>query len=599
MIGATARQLLVLLGILGAGLLLRLAYLSELRRAPDFPAPQVDADFHNYWARGIAFGDWNRPGGGPAPGIPTAPYFRPPGYPYFLALVYRLFGPGYLAPRLVQFGLGLLNVLLAFLLARRWYGPGIALIWAALMATYWIFIYFEGEFHAPVLTVCLLLSLTAVLAGWTTGPSWPRGLAAGLLAGLSALVRPNLLLLFPLGAAWGLWVMRGRHARRAVLAALLAFGAGGLAAIAPATIRNLRAAGEWVLISSNGGINLYIGNNASADGFCATAIDGLGPFKTCYDYPAIIAALEQQQGRRLTYGEVSGHFTRQALHFIRTQPGRAFGLTLRKALLFWSPWEHTHNKVVHCERHASRVLRAIPGNFALVLALAAAGAVAWVRERRRDAPRETADSAARRRHGQVTALIALLIGLYVLSVVPFFVAARYRVAILPFLLLFAAFALHHLYRTVRARAVRRALLWLAGIGAAFAVFSFDPFGYTPDVARWHYARGVAYNIRQEPARAVAEFEHAVRANPGFIQAHVDLGVALGMSGRIAASMPHFSAALRLDPNDVLAHLNLAIALEKAGRPAESAAHYAEVLRLRPGHPAAAEGLARTRRSEKH
>ena len=41
----------------------------------------------------------------------------------------------------------------------------------------------------------------------------------------------------------------------------------GLAlAVAPATLRNLAVSGEPVLVSSHGGLNLYIGNRAEADG---------------------------------------------------------------------------------------------------------------------------------------------------------------------------------------------------------------------------------------------------------------------------------------------------------------------------------------------
>ena len=36
------------------------AYLSDLRKDPFFSAPALDAELHDYWARGLAFGAWGR-----------------------------------------------------------------------------------------------------------------------------------------------------------------------------------------------------------------------------------------------------------------------------------------------------------------------------------------------------------------------------------------------------------------------------------------------------------------------------------------------------------------------------------------------------------
>ena len=75
------RQLAILGLILAVGLALRLAYLSERREAPDFDQPTADAAFHDYWARGLATGDWTPPAGENDPEISRVPFLRPPGYP--------------------------------------------------------------------------------------------------------------------------------------------------------------------------------------------------------------------------------------------------------------------------------------------------------------------------------------------------------------------------------------------------------------------------------------------------------------------------------------------------------------------------------------
>ncbi|KKM70123.1 hypothetical protein LCGC14_1443880, partial [marine sediment metagenome] len=160
------RDVLILGAILLLGLIVRGCYLSEIVENPDFEHPGVDAGFHDYWARALATGEWTPPEGLPDPQIRTTPFFRPPGYPYFLGLIYRLTGGSHLAARLVQMVLGLINCLLAALIARRWFGRMAGMIAAVAMAGYWGFVYFEGELHAVVLLITLLLAAIYLLGLW-------------------------------------------------------------------------------------------------------------------------------------------------------------------------------------------------------------------------------------------------------------------------------------------------------------------------------------------------------------------------------------------------------------------------------------------------
>ena len=55
------REILVLLAILAAGAFLRILYLSDLERDPLYSHPAFDAELHDYWAWGLASGDWSVP----------------------------------------------------------------------------------------------------------------------------------------------------------------------------------------------------------------------------------------------------------------------------------------------------------------------------------------------------------------------------------------------------------------------------------------------------------------------------------------------------------------------------------------------------------
>ena len=134
----------------------------------------------------------------------------------------------------------------------------VALILAAFMATYWIFIYFEAEFLEPVVSIFLILSLVYVLMTWTQKTPYWQVFGAGLLLGISALVRPNALLLLPVIGLWGWWILVRRGEKRRIPLTLVGLAVGTALTVLPATIRNYVVDRDFVLISSNGGINLFM-----------------------------------------------------------------------------------------------------------------------------------------------------------------------------------------------------------------------------------------------------------------------------------------------------------------------------------------------------
>jgi 4-amino-4-deoxy-L-arabinose transferase-like glycosyltransferase len=587
--------LVLLVGILVLAAVLRFVYLREVRAAPDFAFPQVDAEFHDYWARGLAFGTWELPAGKGDPRIQESPFFRPPGYPYFLAVIYKLAGPDYLTPRVVQVLLGLGNVLLAFWLVRKWLGQSVALVAALLMGTYWIFIYYEGEFLETPLMVCCTLLLLGLLFGWTERITFRRALAAGLVLGLSSLVRPNALIFLPAIAGWAYWIGRRQPTRRSFRLALGGLLLGCAVMILPATIRNYTVSGQPVLITSNAGINLYMGNNETADGRCPGSLPGLGKFKTCYDYPGIVANLEKRLGRRLNDSEVSSHFAGEAVRFMSEHPGRVVRLLARKALMFWGPLEVSHNKVEEAERDHSNVLSAIPGGFSVALALAITGAAVlfWGMRPPKGARGKRDRQLARRR--EFTVLVLLVIASWFLSFLPFFMAARYRVPIIPFLLAFGAYGLYSLGRFAVARDLKRLVLWGAIAVVVFLLVDQNWVGYRVDRARWHYARGMGYNASGELDLAMVEWGKALELNPTYVSAHVDLGIGLTLRGRHQEAYQHLRQAVQIDPNNAHAHFNLGAFLETQGRLDECREHYREALRINPAFRSAQEGLRRVTR----
>lgn len=578
-----SRELVALFCILIVGLILRGIYLREIVKKPDFVSPEIDAQFHDYWARGLAWGNWSPPTNLLDPEVSTSPYLRPPAYPYFLAIIYTIAGPSYITPRVVQMVLGLVNCVLAFILGRLLFRGWVGVTFAALMSTYWIFIYFEGELLAPVLSVFLSLCLILVLSFWRTKFTYLRTVAAGIVFGLSAVVRPNILLFGPVILAWGWWLKRRRADGRLLRVAVVGFVLGAAALIAPVTIRNYRVADDFVLITSNAGVNFYIGNNENAD--CVSpsipdikALTGKQGW-TCFDYPTIVRGVERLQGRQMKHSEVSAYFAGKAIEFIRENPTKALALLWKKILLFWGPAEVYNNKEIEYEREHSVILRYLP-RFPAALSLCIVG-IGLLCLDFRGGQKRGGECGSQAEQLEVCILVITFMVTHFVSYLPFFAAARYRVAIIPFLLLFASYGLYRIYQFIREHNLTASIFATVIVIGLYAIAARPFVPYEPSIARWHRYQGNAYLRNEQIDQAIEEYRKAVRLEPADHRTHARLGSAFFLQHNYDEAIIHWGEAVRLRPNDHETHALLGEVFAKQGNIDKAILHRSEVVRLRP------------------
>ncbi|HUW82808.1 MAG TPA: tetratricopeptide repeat protein [Phycisphaerae bacterium] len=580
----------VLIAVLLAAVLLRALYLREAVADPRFEHPGIDAAYHDHWATGLATGDWRVPTPYADPMIRQTAYLRPPGYPYFLAGIYTLFGPHHLAAAIVQMVIGVGNCALMFLFARRGFGRATAVVAAALMAVHWTFVYFEPVLLAPTLLITLTILLLYVLALWAEKVTVWRALAAGLLLGCAALVRPNVLLFAPVVVVWAVWAVAHRQGWRPFALATGALAAGSVAAIAPATIRNAVVARDFVPISSNLGINLYIGNSEVADGYVVDDLPGLGRFATCFDYRSVVRSVQQQAGRPLSDSEVSRYLAAKATDYIKTHPWQTLRLIGKRAFLFWGPREIAHNQTPHFDRMHSTALRLVPTNFPslLSLALVGAGLTFWqcrTRSRRQD---EKTPSEAQ---WSVLVLPVLFVLTWFVSFLPFFVAARYRVPIQPWLALFAACGLVTVARLFAARRWRMAGACIGVCAGLYLLANVNFGGYVADEANPHHQRAVAYQLGGQLDKAIDAYRRVLQLRPDHDEAHANLGVLLAARGQLDQALAHYNESLRVRGDRAEVHSNLAILLAQKGQIPQAVEHLRQALQLKPDYPEAHNNLA--------
>ncbi len=582
------RRELLLLGLvllLAAGV--RLAYLGELRGAPELRHPPVDGGLNLYWARSMVTGDWTPPPAarGRDPGIRATAYLRPPGYAFVLAGLYQLTGGEPLAIRALQMVGGVVAVALAWLLGRLLLGPPLALTWAALLGLDWHLVYFEGAIADAWLVVLLLLALLLALRAFAVRPGpWPA-MAAAVFLGLAALVRPNSLAAAPLLAAWALWLLHRRGKLRDAAGIAAVTVAAGALVLAPTTLRNWRVEHRFVPVSANGGLTLYHGNNDDSTGFSTSQVGAGTLFTSPWQIPDIVAGLERSLGRPMCFTDASRELGRRARAWIATHPGRAARLALRRAVLLAGPCEIAHSYAPAADRAHSVVLRALPVGWPLALAGALVGVVVLLRRRCRGGWAGPCFPAA----PATLAVAGLITVAWLASFLPFFVTSLYRTPMIPILLLGTAIALVQLALLARRDQPAAIVLGAAFLGlwllARVPVIPVDP-----GEAKRHEIRGTAWAFDGDLGRAEAELRAAVATGPASWSAHGGLGAVLLDEGHLDEAEAQLRQALADQPADTAARYNLGIVLAQRGAWHEATAALAAVAAAEPGNAAAHTNL---------
>lgn len=535
-------------GYLVAALLLiaaaaRVAHLVELRADPFVDRPIMDAEYHDLWARSILSGQ---------PYFVSPVFFRAPFYPYFLAMVYRILGTGPWGIRAVQMALGLVSLWLIYRIGRRLLGPRAGVIALGLATLYDLLPYYEGELLLPTVLIVLDLAAFDRLLHAADRRSTGSAALAGLILGLSAITRPNVLVVVPLLAIW-LW--RSQKSR----APAIAFALATLPLPLIVTGINWARGGDPVFIASQGGVNLYLGNNRASNGWSAVApgmrADWWGSYEDGLRIP------EAEAGRPLSPSEVSAYWTRRALHEIASAPGWWCGHLLKKAYLWFGAEELSNNRDLRFWKTRLPVIDALPLRYAVLAPLALAGF--FIASRQAAVP------------------LALFIVPYALSFVLFFVTSRYRVITVPFLCILAAAVLDR----IAADAAARRWKPLVRVGALVAVLTAFLSSNLAGVVQPTYAISYMEIGKREMERqawpdAVAAFRSALAQDPGNLDARHDLGVALREGGDPAAGLAELRAVAEAR-NDASSWNNAGLALAMLGRADEAEAAFQRAIERDP------------------
>jgi 4-amino-4-deoxy-L-arabinose transferase-like glycosyltransferase len=541
----------------------RLAYLLFYRaNDPLYEVPISDAKIYHDWATALASGA----------GWEQSAFYQAPGYPYLLSIFYRLFGAEPVVGYIMQMVLGLLSILLIFRIASRAYDRRAGLIAAALASLYGLHPYYETKLLTGTTSLFLACLLVDRLQ---SADEWPKELgylSAGLALGLASVVRPTFLLLIPLVA---FWIVADRSAawshrlRRALLCMLCA-----AAVIAPVTIRNYLVSGELVLISNNGGVTFYQGNNHRSWGlYSAPGMSG----KISHQREESREIAEEARGQPLTDAEVSRFYYGRGFAYIKEDPLRYLCLVAKKAFFALDDYEHPLECSPRLDGNPVRYL--LPLSFAPLLVLALMRIFSSQRVGRREI------------------LILFLLVPPAVTALLFFAASRYRLPATAPLLALAGCGLIALVERLRGGWRRCwAPLLLALLVATFSYVKLPPVGdkgYRAVSVSSATNIGYAYAKTGRLEQAVSAYRRAIEWNPAYPTAHHELGQVLMTLGRMNEAEESFNEAIRLKPGLAEAHFDIGNLYLKTNRLGQAARAFFDALRIDPQYEEAGNNLVGT------
>ena len=539
---------------------LRVAYALASRQSPFFDHLDLDSKFYDTWARQIAGGKW----------IGTEVFFMGPLYPYFLAVIYKVAGTGLVTVKIVQAVIGGFTAGGVFLLGRVVFNRTTGLV-AGLVAVFYVpFIYYDSAILLPVLATFLNTFMLYFLVVAIARRRRRSFLAAGLIAGVSAAGNASILAFAGVAALFVLFGSGGRFSNRVKMCAI--FAAGIAVIVVPITIRNAVVGGDFVPLTSNAGLNLYIGNHEASTGAYVKP-EGLD----VYADPEGNTIAEAAVGRALKPSEVSRWWAGRAMEYIKVNPGGFAANLLRKAFFFWSVYEVPQIEHLAFEKRYSALLRIPSPSFGIICPLGIMGIILALRKRKS------------------AMLLFLYILTYSVTIISFFVVARYRLPMVPALMTFAAFAITWLVAAgVRSR-WRELGAAAAGIVLLAVVVNTNFYRVNPlsGYAQSYNRLGIIYGQKGRPDDALESYRKALQLDPDIVPARVAVGILLSQAGKYAEAEKELRGAAALDPAYEKTFYNLGLVYSEEGRLDSALIMMQKALELDPDYGLARVGVAAT------
>ena len=542
--------------------LVRLIALTRLTSSPFLLPSGSDMHFYDDWAKQILHGQWTD----------HHAFYGLPLYPFLLAFFYRIFGYSPFVPGFFQACLDAGTSVLIYrivwqILCTKNRSKRVATVTAVGAGLGWGFFV-----PAQAYSIILMPTSLAVFVLWWliwqivrthAALSVSRSLIFGLVIGITAMGIATILVVVPL-FLWAIFVRplsipsrSGRSSFRSRTTAAFLFMVGILAGASPCWLHNYLVADDRVFLSAHGGINLWLGNNPDATGY--PRFPGLHAAQSQMLLDSVRIA-EAAAGRTLKRSEVSEYWSAKARSYIAENPIPWLKLMARKVANFWNAFEYDDVGAISALRERRIIF---PGlEFAAVAALALPGLLfgLWIFPNSRP--------------------VAAAIVLHLVAVLPTFVTERYRMGVVPGLLVFSAIGLSELWTDWSLGRFRRVIIYFITLLIALWLVTIPRTEPGLWAVRFYNAGRAALDAG-DLARAQELLSHARIYAPDSAEVNFVLGNLRLAQGNRPEAFSFYSAVLLMDPAHKGALTNIGVMALDDGKFAEAAGYFRKALEQKP------------------
>lgn len=316
--------------------------------------------------------------------------FRPPLYPLFLSLLYSLHFNLFFI-RITQTLISSITVIFIYLLGKKVFNKKIGIISGLISSFYPFFIFYTGFLLTETLFIFLTVLSIYFLVGAFENEKNILSIKTGITMGLAGLCRPAIELFFPLSI---ILILSDRAKsikirwKKVILISIFF-----TLTLSPWVIRNYKIFGKFIPGTTMGGWVFWEGNNPESIG---------GP---CHYFPKNILQMEEIKRDKFLY--------RKTIEVIKDNPGRFLWLLKNKFIRFW-------NVVPNASQFQKPLYRLLSiFSFGVLLPFFILGFLTTFKNKK-------------------AIPMHLLIIFFTLFHMVFLASIRYRVAIEPFYIIFAA-----------------------------------------------------------------------------------------------------------------------------------------------------------------
>ena len=348
----------------------------------------------------------------------------------------------------------------------------------------------------------------------------------------------------------------------------LLFGLFVLLPILPITIYNMSKSGEFTLIGTYGGLNFYIGNNLQSDGVSAKIPNARRDWWGMMEDATRIA--ENESGKPLTEAEQSSFWFKKTIGEISSEPLFFVKHLIKKTVLLVEGNELSNNFDFYFFAHRIPILKYLIGNkviyypYGIIFPLAIFGLFLGYKKSLK------------------TEICAMFIISYFFAIILFFVTARYRLPLVPMMILFASYTLTHLKHIIAESSKIKISVGIILFLSCLFLSNSDLYGYVKNNdAQGYYTMATLQEKQGNTELEESYYQRAIREDTTLSEAYNNLGLLMAKQGKIDSAIYLIEKASRFDKYNFMLKYNLGYLYLELDRPENAITPLEETIEIVP------------------